>query len=96
MRYFIATNLPFLSKTIKNHVKKTIKYINKLKSNIYHKLLVTNLLNRASVNTTIVEIPKIIEKNPVIIKNVDEINPIKINTTRKANRLGKKINQKYR
>ena len=66
MRYFIATNLPFLSKTIKNHVKKTIKYINKLKSNIYHKLLVTNLLNRASVNKKIVEIPKIIEKKPVI------------------------------
>ena len=58
--------------------------------------MVTNLLNRASVNKKIVEIPKIIEKNPVIIKNVDEINSIKINTTRKANRLGKKINQKYR
>ena len=24
LRYFIATNLPFLSKTIKNHVKKQI------------------------------------------------------------------------
>lgn len=58
--------------------------------------MVTNLLNRASVNKKIVEITKIIEEKPVIIKNVDEINPIKINKTRKANRLGKKINQKYR
>lgn len=48
------------------------------------------------MNKKIVEITKIIEEKPVIIKNVDEINPIKINKTRKANRLGKKINQKYR
>ena len=42
------------------------------------------------MNKKIVEITKIIEEKPVIIKNVDEINPIKINTTRKGNRLGKK------
>ena len=48
------------------------------------------------MNKNIVEITKIIEEKPVIIKNVDEINPIKINTTRKGNRLGKKNKPKVK